>query len=195
MAVSSLSTPLLMFQEGGLLTMKLVCAWCGASIERPGYGHELDTTTSHGMCPACSRALDSQNEGVSLQRHIDSISVPIVLVDSNNSIVATNSKACEMLGRRPEATIDCMLGTVFDCVHSRLPEGCGRAIHCSGCVIRKCVTATFNTGAPQLSIPATLSVESPDQLLEAVFSVTTVKSVGVVAMRIEKLATNHRSSE
>jgi hypothetical protein len=140
------------------------------------------------MCPACSAALISQNDGVPLQRHINSIPIPIVLVDRNNSIVATNAKADEMLGRKREATVDLPFGTVFDCIHSRLPEGCGRTIHCSGCVIRKCVTATFDTGTPQVSVPATLNVESPDQLSQAVLTVTTVKGDGVVVMRIEQVS-------
>jgi nitrogen-specific signal transduction histidine kinase len=167
--------------------MNLVCAWCGASIEREGYNH-FDPSTSHGMCPACSRALTSQDDGVSLQSHIDSIPIPIILVSRNNSIVATNAEADRLLGRKPEATLQLPFGTVFDCVHSRLPEQCGRTIHCSGCVIRNCVSATFNTGAPQVSVPATLNVESADQRSQAVLTVTTVKSDGVVVMRIEQMS-------
>jgi hypothetical protein len=139
------------------------------------------------MCPDCSRALASETDGVSLQHHIEGISVPILIVDHNNSVVATNSKAREVLGGRLEATVDDTLGMVFDCVHSHLPEGCGRTIHCSGCAIRNCVAATFDTGAPQVSVPATLSVENLDQLSEVALTVTTVKNDGVVVMRIERL--------
>lgn len=168
--------------------MNLVCAWCGAGIERRGYSQELDNATSHGMCPNCLHALICQNEGVSLQSHINSIPIPIVLVDRDNRIIGTNAKAVEMLGRKPEAAVGLPFGTVFECIYSRLPEGCGRTIHCSGCVIRKCVTATFNTGTPHVSVPATLNVESPDQLSEAVLTVTTVKGDRVVVMRIEQLS-------
>ena len=167
--------------------MNLVCAWCGVSIERIGYSPH-DAGTSHGMCPACSSALLSQDDGVSLQQYIGSIPIPIVLVDRNNCIVATNAQADKMLGRKPEVTVDRLFGMVFDCVHSRLPEGCGRTIHCSGCVIRNCVSATFNTGVPQVSVPATLNVECPDQRSQTVLTVTTVKSDGVVVMRIEQMS-------
>ena len=135
-----------------------------------------------------SRALISQDDGVSLQCHIDSIPIPIILVSRNNSVVATNVEADKMLGRKPEATSDLPFGTVFDCVHSRFPETCGRTIHCSGCVIRNCVEATFDSGAPQFSVPATLSVEGPDQPSQTVLRVTTVKSDGVVVMRIERVS-------
>jgi hypothetical protein len=123
---------------------------------------------------------------VSLQCHIDSIPIPIVLVSRDNSVVATNAEADKMLGRKPETTLDLTFGTVFDCVHSRFPEQCGRTIHCSGCVIRNCVSATFDTGAPQLAVPATLKVEGRDQPSQVVLTVTTVKSDGVVVMRIEQ---------
>jgi nitrogen-specific signal transduction histidine kinase len=166
--------------------MKLVCAWCNASIERSGYDQSLESETSHGMCPACSEAFASQ-DGVSLQSHIDSIPNPILVVDSNNGIVATNAKACEMLGRKSDAMINELFGPVFNCAHARLPEGCGRTIHCSGCAIRKSVVATFNTGEPQISVPATLTVESPDLPSEVVLTITTVKSNGLVVMRLEQV--------
>jgi len=166
--------------------MKLICAWCGVTIERPGYGPTLDPSTSHGMCPACYEALVSQQSGVSLQRHIDSIPIPILLVDSNDAVVTMNAKACSMLGKKSDAAARQPYGQVFDCVHSRLPEGCGRTIHCSGCVIRRSVARTFDTGEPQMLVPATLSVESPDQLSDAVLTITTVKGKGVVLLRVEK---------
>jgi len=165
---------------------KLVCAWCGAIIERPGYGQTLDGNTSHGMCAACWEAWAEQDKGVSLQGYIDTISTPILVVDSQNAIVAANAKASEMLGRKLDPPVQPPFGLFFDCVHSRLPEGCGRTIHCSGCVIRKSVAATFNTGEAQISIPATLNVESPDQLSEAVFEITTVKRDGLVVVKVDQ---------
>jgi nitrogen-specific signal transduction histidine kinase len=166
--------------------MKLVCAWCGVTIERPGYSQTLDPGASHGMCPACYEALVAQESGVSLQRHIDSIPIPILLVDSNDAVVAMNAKAGSVLGKKLDATAKQPFGQVFDCIHSRLPEGCGRTIHCSGCQIRRSVAMTFETGEPQVLVPATLSLESPDQLSDAVLTITTVKRDELVLLRIEK---------
>lgn len=165
--------------------MKLICAWCGNTIDRAGYWQTLDPDTSHGMCPTCSEAIASQEHGVSLQRHIDGIPVPILLIDRNNVVVTMNVKAGEMLGGKL-ATAKQLLGQVFDCVHWRRPQGCGRAVHCSGCAIRRSVAATFDTGEPQIRIPATLTTESPDRLSEAVLIITTVKSDGVVLLRVEQ---------
>jgi len=168
--------------------MKLICAWCGNTIDRTGYGQTLDPETSHGMCAACSEALGQQERGVSLERHLDSIPVPILLVDGNIDVVMMNAKASEVLSEKLTATAKPCLGQVFDCIHSRLPEGCGRTIHCSGCTIRRSVAATFDTGQPQIRVPATISIESPDQLSQAVISITTVKREAVVLLRIEPCA-------
>ena len=166
--------------------MKLVCAWCGSAIERSGY----DTPgpdTSHGMCPACSQALAFQEQGVPLQRHIDSVPIPILPVDTNNITLAMNAKASEMLGGNSGATTGSQFGLVFDCVHSRQSEGCGRSIHCSGCVIRRSVADTFTKGKPQIAVPATLNVDSFDRPSNVVLTITTVKNDKFVLMRIDQL--------
>lgn len=166
--------------------MKLVCAWCGAEMERSGYGHTSDNNTSHGMCPACRQALSSQDQGVALQRHIDGIPIPILLVDEKHKTLGMNAKASEILGKPTEPPTGSQFGLVFDCVHSQLPEGCGRTIHCSGCVIRRTVASTFDTGQPQIAVPATLTVDSLEHASEIALTITTVKNGGVVFMRIDK---------
>jgi len=166
--------------------MKLICAWCGVTIDRPGYGLTRDPDTSHGMCPECAEAVVSQERGVSLQRHIDRIPIPIFLIDGDDGVVAMNAKACEVLGKKSVATAKQPFGQVFDCIHSRLPEGCGRTIHCSGCAIRRSVTTTFQTGEPQIQIPATLSINNPDRLSDAVLTITTLRRDGIVLLRVEE---------
>ncbi len=120
-----------------------------------------------------------------MQQHLDTIPVPILLIDDSDAIVTMNAKACDALGRKLEEAATQLFGKVFDCIHSRSQEGCGRTIHCSGCTIRRSVTTTFNTGIPQVSIPATLSVASSDHISEAVLAVTTVKIGGLVVLRID----------
>lgn len=166
--------------------MKLVCAWCGVAIDRPGHKQTTDPSTSHGMCPACSEALDSQEQGVSLQRHIDGIPIPILLIDDNDAVVAINAEAAKLSEKRSRPNGTQSFGQVFDCAHSRLREGCGRTIHCSGCAIRRSVAMTFETGTPQVSVPATVSIESPDEPFQAALAVTTVKRDGVVLLRVEE---------
>ncbi len=165
--------------------MKLLCAWCGDTIDRPKYRQTLEPTTSHGMCSACSEALAAQDGGTSLQEHLDTIPISVLLIDNSNAVVAMNAKACDTLGKKLDKATPQLFGKVFDCIHSRTPEGCGRAIHCAGCTIRRSVTTTFNTGVPQVSVPATLSVTDLDNIAEAVLAVTTVKIGELVVLRID----------
>jgi hypothetical protein len=167
--------------------MKLVCAWCGVAIDRPGYRETVDPNTSHGMCPACAEVLCSQERGVTLHQHLSTIPIPILLIDDSNAVVGMNAKACDTLGKELEGTETPFFGEVFDCLHSGHPEGCGRSIHCSGCAIRRSVARTFETGEPQILIPATLSIEKPDQVSNAVFSITTMKRDGLVLLRVASL--------
>ena len=154
-------------------------------MERLGYSQTFATETSHGMCPACSEALASQERGTPLQQYLDTIPIPVLLIDNSQAVVAMNAKARDFLGKTSDDGEKTLSGRVFDCIHSRNPKGCGRIIHCSGCAIRRCVTTTFETGERQLQVPATLSTRSPDDLAAAVVAVTTVKIGGLVLLRIE----------
>ena len=164
--------------------MKLRCAWCGSAIERPGHIETLDLGTSHGMCSACSAALACEERGVPLQEHLDSILLPVLLVDESNAIAAMNATARALFGSTFDRETH-FFGRVFDCIHSHSSEGCGRSIHCSGCAIRRSVTKTFDTGEAQMSVPATLSRSSPDRLSDVVLAVTTIKLGRLVLLRLE----------
>ena len=167
--------------------MRRLCAWCGTRIEGSAVDDSLVCETSHGICSACSERFVSQ-DGVSLQCYIDSIEIPILLVDSNTGILATNTRACELLGKgNRNDIINQLIGPVFDCAHALLPEGCGRTVHCSGCAIRRSVIATFNTGRPQISVPATLSLRDSEQPPDIVFRISTLKIKELVVMRVERV--------
>jgi PAS domain-containing protein len=163
----------------------LICAWCGTEIKATHDDHS-DAQNSHGICQCCADTV-FYHRGLSLQSYIDSIPLPVLVVDNNTGVIGANSKACEMLHMKPERLIDRAIGPVFDCTHARRPQGCGRNIHCSGCVIRNCVLTTFNTGEPQISVPATLTSESVDRLSEVVLTVTTVKTSDYVVLRLDQV--------
>ena len=165
--------------------MKLVCAWCGVPTERTGYSDRTGLDTSHGMCTACAQALAHQERGAPLQEYLNGIHIPILLIDHNNAAVTMNAKACDTFATKLDGTETQFLGRVYDCLHSRSAEGCGRKIHCSGCAIRRSVTATFNTGEPQNLVLATLNITSPDQPSAAVLAVSTVLLGGLVLLHLE----------
>ena len=142
-----------------------------------------DTEISHGICSSCRDNVIFQ-EGVPLQRYIDSLAIPIFVVDSNVMATAVNRSACEVLGKEPTAVVQHLAGNVFECEYARLPEGCGGTIHCSGCTIRKTVTKCFTTGKPQSLVPAYLNPDSPTSKTH---SITTVKVADWVMLRVDHL--------
>ena len=44
-------------------------------------------------------------------------------------------------------------GKVFECAYARLPEGCGKTVHCVTCAIRNTVTSTIQKEVLQVRVP------------------------------------------
>ena len=166
--------------------MKRVCAWCAKAMGTVEGSSHPDTDISHGICENCVDNLTFQ-QGVAFQRFLDSIPIPVLAVDRYVVVKAVNRTACNVLGKDPPEIIQHLGGNVFECAHARLPEGCGRTIHCSGCVIRKSVNRTFETGEPQVRVPATLRHGDPDHPSAVALVITTVRSGDVVMLRVDRI--------
>jgi len=76
-------------------------------------------------------------------KHLDPILIPVLLIGESDAIVTMNAKACDTLLERLDETAPELFRKVFDCIHSRTAEGCGRTIHRAGCTIRRSATTTF----------------------------------------------------
>jgi hypothetical protein len=155
--------------------MKTICAWCGVVLS-DGNG-----PTSHGICPPCKDSFAFQS-GVSLQRFIDSFSSPVLVLGSDLDPETINASGSVTLLKTVSDVNHYSMGEVFECENSRLPEGCGRTVHCSGCAIRKTVTLTNETGEPQFSIPATLNTD--ESTVE--YYISTVKAGDHVLLKVDK---------
>lgn len=59
-----------------------VCAWCRKEIGRVASSRFGDDEPSHGICPECVSNLTFQT-GVGLQEYIESISLPVIVVDDD----------------------------------------------------------------------------------------------------------------
>ncbi len=166
--------------------MKRACAWCTKEMGAVEGSSRPDTEISHGICESCVDNFTFQ-QGVPFQRYLDSIPVPVLAADRYVVVKAVNRKACDVLGKDTREIVQHLGGNVFECAHARLPEGCGRTIHCPGCVIRKSVTRTFETGEPQVSVPATLRRGDTDHPSAVVFFITTVRPGEVVMLRVDRI--------
>lgn len=141
---------------------------------------------SHGICPACVSNLTFQ-QGVSLHQFLDDFELPVLVVDGDVQVTDANAAACRVLGKEADELRGHRGGEVFECAHARLPGGCGRTLHCSGCAIRRSVTTTYRTGEPQSMVPASLSRGDPDDPSSIALSITTVKVGDLVLLRVERM--------
>ena len=172
--------------------MKVVCAWCAREIGRAKNSSLPDTEISHGICEKCADNLSFQ-KGVSIQSYLDSMMLPVMMVGvyADQYLIAkiANKAACTLLGKEPRDVVQHLLGNVFECSHARLPEGCGRTIHCSGCTVRRAVMKTYSTGETQYRVPATLKRFNAGQASSISLYVTTMMAEDMVALRIDWFGT------
>lgn len=166
--------------------MLRVCAWCNNVIGRVENSRHPDDVLSHGICEGCRENLLFQS-GVSLKHYLDSLPLPVLVVDDDVRVLEANAKARDALGKDYKEITAHRGGTVFECAHARLPGGCGRTIHCSGCALRRAVTRTFQTGEPQSMVQATLSRADPDEPSAVSMLITTVKAGDAVFLRIDRI--------
>lgn len=104
----------------------------------------------------------SFEEDRSLQSFIESIPVPIVILNSSLLPMCSNKAGMESFHLLDVELASSTLGEVVECENSRLPGGCGKTVHCSGCVLRRTVTDTYNTGRQSSMVPAKLTTERGD---------------------------------
>lgn len=122
-------------------------------------GPERDGNVTHGICPECYIRVEAQL-GLPVERYIESFPMPVMLVDSEVTVLAANAKALGFVQKTLERVQGFRGGEVFECAYSHLPEGCGRTLHCSGCAIRITVHDTHATGKTRNRVPASLRRES-----------------------------------
>ncbi len=134
--------------------MQLVCSYCRKDLgKKPPFD---DASLTHGMCKGCGEYFSAQWGGISYGEYLGRFEFPVVMVEGEGRVVAINRPACDFLGRRPGDVVGLLGGEALECAHARLPEGCGKTVHCSTCAIRNSVTRTHQTGEPLRRVPARL---------------------------------------
>jgi PAS domain-containing protein len=138
--------------------MKVVCCYCRTLLrEKEPLG---DPSLSHGICGSCFEHYARQWDGLTTGEFLDRFERPVVVVDTEGQVVSINRAMAAQQGIEDRAAAGLLGGELMECVHARLPEGCGRTLHCKGCAIRRVVNDTFHTGEPQHEVPASLEVEA-----------------------------------
>ncbi|MBX7259894.1 MAG: hypothetical protein K1Y02_26305 [Candidatus Hydrogenedentes bacterium] len=167
--------------------MANVCAWCEAKLEPLPAGSLSPSQTidaADSLCRACARELAAQM-GTSLREFLDDLKTPTIVFDSETRLVKANHVACKLLGKKEVDVKGQLGGEVFECAYSKLPEGCGRTIHCSGCAIRRSVEDTFRTGTTHRRVPATLNHDGDGTIQLIHYLISTELVGGVVLLKLE----------
>lgn len=155
--------------------MKVICSYCREEI---GEKEPLeDDSLSHGMCQACYEYFQEQIRGISLDEYLNKFEAPVLIVDEDGRIVATNEMAEAITGRGRSSRdlIGLLGGEVMECLYARLPEGCGKTEHCVACGIRNTVMASMENGVPQVRVPVKL--QKVDKEIKMVISTTKILSL------------------
>jgi PAS domain-containing protein len=174
--------------------MKRICAWC--SKEMPGGESKAASKNmiTHGICDNCRDNVLFQM-GVELEAYLDSLDVPIVLVNQGGKVVTANNRARSMLRKDLSDIEGYRGGEVFECAYARLPEGCGNTQHCSGCTIRKTVMKTHGTGKGFRKVQATLNRNTPETPEQMNLLISTERLANVVLLRIDKIEAEKEQPE
>lgn len=163
--------------------MKKICAWCKKDLGGISSDQASEQLISHGMCAECANHFRAQM-GVDIQRFLDGLNEPILIVDSDSVVLTANLKARNFLQKELIHIEGFKGGDVFECEYAMLPGGCGNTIHCSGCTIRMNVMDTFTSGKSHLETPAFLNHKTAGTLS---FLISTEKIGDVVLLRIDKV--------
>lgn len=144
---------------------------------------------THGICDDCKSNILFQ-DGVKINEFISDLKDPVIVVGADNQIFTANEKAGVILNKNVEDFEGLYAGDVIECENARLPEGCGRTVHCLGCALRQSINYTYETGNPLHRIPATFSLYDSDNKESAKFLVTTEKVGDKVLLRIDEKILN-----
>lgn len=161
--------------------MKKVCAWCGVELAPDAEGNGK---VSHGICQQCRWYFFPPGGGRTFRRFLDLLPVPVVVVDDDVRVVVANSRACSLLGKEPAEIEGGYGGEALECAYARLPEGCGKTVHCRSCTVRLTVLDTFATGQSHYDVPACMDIRTAGGDTRVAFLITTEKSGELVLLKI-----------
>ena len=170
----------------GWKEVQRTCVLCNEAVEQPASVGDGPTGKHlrYDLCPSCENQLFAQ-WGLPFQDYLDVLEAPVVVTDGDVVLKAANRAACALLGMEPARMEGLPGGLVFECEHALEPEGCGRTVHCSGCVIRHSVTDTYLNGTAHVRLPATLDRGTPEGGAKVRLLISTLRRENAVLLKIE----------
>jgi len=159
------------------------CTWCSRDIGT------AEGRSENPLCGCCMEHFSLPPGGPS-QKHLDGLLFPVLGVElyAGKRMItrAVNMSACAWLNKEPEEILQHLTGNVIECVHARLPEGCGGALPCEACEVLRSVSGTVRTGEPLIAVPEMLPREDAGHPLGMMLRLTTIKAGGLVMLRLDR---------
>jgi len=159
------------------------CTMCHRDISSETAGQRSITGS---ICMKCLERFGAR-QGVPLLEFLDLLGVPVLATDSDVVVQTANKPLRTLLGKQLSQVKGQRGGDVFECAYAKLPGGCGKTVHCSGCAIRRAVTETFATGKSLRNVPAYLNRDMVTQFQQLGLVISTEKAWGVVLLRIDRI--------
>jgi len=161
--------------------MKIICSYCRKEM---GQKEPLENTThTHSMCKECYDYYIDQISGISFDEYLDRFDLPVLIVDSEGRIAASNRQAQAALDKTERQITGFLGGEAMECPYARLPEGCGHTEHCLTCTIRNTIMETHETGRTVHSRKTYLMQEDRQYTLV----ISTHKVEGFVQVIVEEM--------
>lgn len=164
--------------------MNTKCSRCGIHFSPNRRLNLSSEAHSYGLCNQCAHEFKAQT-GKTLVEYLESQTTPTLTVSESGEIHYGNEAALSFLGGTPRHYKQA--GDVFGCQYAKLPEGCERAIHCSGCAIRQAITYTLETGRGAHHIPTTIRQQLGTQHRRLELYISTHIYGGVVFLHIDSV--------
>ena len=167
--------------------MKTVCSWCNKTIRIDSFSSSTDSVITHGICDECVIKILWPNSPALLD-FLDGLGAPVVVINSSGNVITANKPARELMQKELPDLEGFQGGNVFECAFAKLPEGCGKTLHCDGCTIRNSVMETMQSGRSLLRVPAGLSRGTTDSCQDVQLLISTEKVKDVVMLRIDRIS-------
>ena len=145
-----------------------------------------DNIITHTICMECATKVFA-DVGSDLTNFLNTLGVPVILIDAQGTVCTASIQAQELLGRSMPQIQGRRGGEVFLCAYASLPGGCGNTDHCEACTIRNTVTDTYRTGASHCKTPVYVDRGAPGGTNRIGFLISTEKRGNYVVLRIDEV--------
>jgi PAS domain-containing protein len=169
--------------DASILSMKVVCAWCQRVLtDDPS----REAIVSHGICDACLR--EAMGRRVSLDEFVETLDVPVLVMDGSLTVRAVNHAAETIIGRPAAEMINTLAGVAIECVNAGAPGGCGQSARCRGCLLRQNIVDTHADGRRRYGVSGEKPFADGGAPGPLRFQYSTQKAGAMVLCMIESMA-------